>query len=152
MISLSPNCFGGLALAASPFSLHRHRNATVSHDQQDFKSHNTVSTILLFLSLAVCICVLQSLLCVQPLLLSVGHRWTPPAIFNSKLFFWSTDNSHVEKSETSQSYSAETCGLVVWRYSTSTASFWPMFPFLNISCTFPYLSLHVLLHDVCRHL
>ncbi len=80
MISLSPSCIANVLVAwpwqprPPPYS---DRSVTVSHDQPDFKSHNIVLTILLFLSLAVCICVLQSLLCVCPPLLRVEHRWTP---------------------------------------------------------------------------
>lgn len=60
------------------------RRATVSHKQPDFNDHNFASTILLFLSLAVCVCVFQSLFCAGPPLLSVSHRWNAPHTFPAR--------------------------------------------------------------------
>lgn len=153
MISLSPNCVANVLVAwpwqprPSPYTdtevllsptTSQTLRATTLYQPSCCFSH------LLFASVAFNPSFVSVLLC------SVWNTDGPPAVSNSKLFFWSADNSHVEKSKTSWSYTAETCGLVVWR--NSTASFWPIFAFggSTFHAFFHICIRHVLLHNVCR--
>lgn len=96
--------------------------------------------------------VLQSLLCVCPPLLSVGHRWTP---YTSRCqAFLSVRSCGEERDDT-----VEMRGLAVWRNSRSAESFWAAFPFVGstFQAFFPYLKFvvfvahHVPLHHTVHH-
>lgn len=70
---------------------------------------------------------------VSVLLCSVWNTDGCPTRSNPELFFFFTDNSHVEKNETSRSYAAAMCGFVMWWNSRSAMSSGSMFPFVGSS-------------------
>lgn len=68
---------------------------------------------------------------VSVLVCSVRNTDGRPTLSSPELCFFFIDNSHVEKSEISQSYAAAMCGLLMRRNSTVAIRFGSMFPFVG---------------------